>query len=91
MDVHAHTAVSSQFLSGGKWFNIKLKLDITKGSSFFLVSEPVLPGQLKCVEQRVIASIVEADMIVLYLHKCWQLENKVLPIEITAWTHSNDF
>lgn len=53
--------------------------------------ELALPGQLKCVEQRVIAGAVEVDMIVLYLHKCWQLENKVLRMEITPWTHSNDF
>lgn len=55
------------------------------------MSEPALPVQLKCVEQRVIASSVEVDMTVLYLHKGWQLENKVLHMEITALTYSNDF
>lgn len=46
------------------------------------MSAAALPGQLKCVERRVIAAGVEVDMIVLYLHKCWQLENKVFHAEI---------
>lgn len=91
MDIHAPTADSSQLLNGGKWFSIKLKLKITKGPPSVSASEPAWPGQLKCVEQRVIAAGVEVDMIVLYLHKCWQLENKVFGAGITAWTHSNDF
>lgn len=89
MDDHTHTTDSSQLLSGGKWFSIKLKLK--KAPPSLLVSEQLLQVQHKHIEQRVIASGVEVDMIVLYLHKGWQLENKVLHMEITALTHSNDF
>lgn len=51
----------------------------------------MLMFQLKCVEHRVIASFAWVDMIVLYLHTSWQLENKVLHTEITELALSNDF
>lgn len=55
------------------------------------MSELVLPVQHKYIEQRVIAGGLEVDMIVPYLYKGWRHENKVLHMEITALTHSNDF
>lgn len=91
VDVHAHAWHSSQHLSGGKWSSIKMKLNIPKPS---FVSEGFwakLAFQLKFVEPRVIASFAWVDMIVLYLHTSWQLENKVLRTEITELTQSNDF
>lgn len=51
----------------------------------------MLAFQLKCVEHRVIARRARVDMIVLYLHTSWQLENKVLRPEIMELTQSNDF
>lgn len=65
-----------------------MKLNIPKPLLSLKVSEPF---QLKCVEHRVIASFGRVDMIVLYLHTSWQLENKVLRTEITDLTQSNDF
>lgn len=90
VDVHARGWHSSQHLSGAKWASIKMKLNIPKAPSSLKVSEPCWRFSLS-VLNTVIASSVWVDMIVLYLHTSWQLENKVLRTEITELTQSNDF